>query len=64
MKLCAVIEVQQHLEERQYDTIVLDTPPGKHFIDFLNASQKIDRFFDKNFVEVFKFFGKNLQKNN
>ena len=61
-EIMAIIEVQQHLEERQYDTIVLDTPPGKHFIDFLNASQKIDRFFDKNFVEVFKFFGKNLQK--
>ena len=33
-EIMAVIEVQQHLEERQYDTIVLDTPPENTLLIF------------------------------
>ena len=62
-EIMAVLEVQQHIKSSNYDTIVLDTPPGKHFLDFLDASKKIDKFFDSSYIEVFKFFGKNLNKN-
>jgi anion-transporting ArsA/GET3 family ATPase len=57
-EIMAIIEVQKHINSKLYDVIVLDTPPGKHFLDFLKATQKIDRFFDKSFIELFKFFGK------
>ena len=57
-EIMAIIEVQKHIQSDIYDVIVLDTPPGKHFLDFLNATKKIDKFFDKSFIEIFKFFGK------
>ncbi|OUR96127.1 hypothetical protein A9Q84_07130 [Halobacteriovorax marinus] len=59
-EIMAVLEVQFHLENGNYDTIVLDTPPGKHFIDFLEATKKIENFFDKSFVEIFKYLGKKV----
>lgn len=57
-EILAIIEVQLQLETGKYDCIVLDTPPGKHFIDFLNSAQKIKQFFDKSFVEIFRALGK------
>ena len=62
-EIMAIIEVQKHIDSNQYDAIILDTPPGKHFLDFLKATQKIDRFFDKSFIEIFKYFGRNLVLN-
>ena len=62
-EIMAIIEVQSQLKSGKYDVIVLDTPPGKHFLDFLKATQKIDRFFDKSFIEIFKYFGKKVNKN-
>jgi anion-transporting ArsA/GET3 family ATPase len=61
-EIMAIIEVQHHLKTGGYDTIILDTPPGKHFIDFLQSSQKINQFFDKSFVDIFKYFGKRFSK--
>lgn len=61
-EIMAIIEVQKHIDSKLYDVIVLDTPPGKHFLDFIKATQKIDRFFDKSFVEIFKYFGKKFSK--
>ncbi len=52
-EIMAVLEVQHHFNSGVYDTIVLDTPPGQHFIDFLDASRKIKHFFDKTFAEIF-----------
>ncbi|EQC49530.1 anion-transporting ATPase [Bacteriovorax sp. BSW11_IV] len=60
-EILATIEVQFQLESKQYDTIVLDTPPGKHFLDFLEASGKIKNFFDASFIEIFKYLGKNFE---
>lgn len=60
-EILATIEVQFQLDSNEYDTIVLDTPPGKHFLDFLEASQKIKNFFDASFVEIFKYLGKNFE---
>lgn len=57
-EIMSIIEVQSQLEKGIYDTIILDTPPGKHFIDFLESSQKIKNFFDKSFLDIFEHLGK------
>lgn len=57
-EIMAVIEVQHHLDSKIYDTIILDTPPGKHFIDFLKSTKKIQHFFDQSFIDIFKYLGK------
>lgn len=59
-EIMSIIEVQNQLEKKYYDTIILDTPPGKHFIDFLESSEKIKNFFDKSFLEIFEYLGKNI----
>jgi anion-transporting ArsA/GET3 family ATPase len=59
-EIMSIIEVQTQLEKKHYDTIILDTPPGKHFIDFLESSEKIKNFFDKSFLEIFEYLGKNI----
>jgi anion-transporting ArsA/GET3 family ATPase len=61
-EIMAIIEVQHQLAQKQFDTIILDTPPGKHFIDFLQSSEKIKQFFDKSFVDIFKFMGKKFNR--
>lgn len=61
-EIMAIIELQHQLEVGGYDHIVLDTPPGKHFIDFLGASSKINSFFDSSFIELFKIIGKQADK--
>lgn len=60
-EILATVEVQYQLNQKAYDTIILDTPPGKHFLDFLDASHKIKQFFDSSFVDIFKFLGKNFE---
>ena len=57
-EIMAALEVQHQLNKNKYDVIILDTPPGKHFIDFLESTRKIHSFFDKNFFEVFNIIGK------
>lgn len=59
-EIMSIIEVQYQLEKNYYDTIILDTPPGKHFIDFLESSEKIKNFFDKSFLEIFEYLGKSI----
>ena len=54
-EIMSIIEVQLQLKKGIYDVIILDTPPGKHFLDFLESSEKIKNFFDKTFVEIFNF---------
>ena len=61
-EIMAIIEVQYHINTKIYDCVILDTPPGKHFIDFLQSTKKIVQFFDKSFVEIFKFLGKRITK--
>lgn len=57
-EIMSIIEVQLQIEKGVYDSIILDTPPGKHFLDFLEASEKIKNFFDKSFLEIFEYLGK------
>lgn len=57
-EIMAVVELQYQISKKQFDCIIVDTPPGKHFVDFLNATSKIKDFFDKNFEEIFQYLGK------
>lgn len=41
-------------EEQKYDYIILDTPPSKHAIDFLNAPEKLANLFNENITKWFK----------
>jgi len=40
-------------EEGAFDLIVLDTPPTKHALDFLQAPQRMTRAFDRSSLDVF-----------
>ncbi len=60
-EILAIIEVEHHLESKAFNVIVLDTPPGGHFIDFLDGINKIHSFFDASFIEIFRYLGKKLK---
>tara|TARA_Y100000780_G_scaffold232594_1_gene268518 strand:- start:188984 stop:190054 length:1071 start_codon:yes stop_codon:yes gene_type:complete len=57
-EILAIIELQLNMDKNKYDVIVLDTPPGSHFLDFLESVEKIRTFFDQNFVDIFTYLGK------
>ncbi len=61
-EILSLVEVQMQFESGNYDTIVLDTPPGAHFLDFLEGIGKIRSFFDKSFVEIFAHIGEKSGK--
>ncbi|MNJ91218.1 Arsenical pump-driving ATPase [compost metagenome] len=56
-------------ESKEFDLIILDTPPTKHAIDFLNAPQKLSALFNEGVSKWFRdpegkkggFFGQILQ---
>lgn len=55
-------------ESKEFDLIILDTPPTKHAIDFLHAPQKLSALFNDGVAKWFRtpdkggsFFGKVLQ---
>jgi anion-transporting ArsA/GET3 family ATPase len=56
-EILSLVEVQMQFDSGKYDVIVLDTPPGAHFLDFLESLGKIRSFFDQNFVEIFNYLG-------
>lgn len=41
-------------ESQEFDYIVLDTPPSKHAVDFLNAPEKLAALFNENITKWFK----------
>lgn len=61
-EILSIVELQFNLEKNQYDTIVLDTPPGAHFLDFLESVDKISAFFDQSFIDIFNYIGKKNAK--
>ncbi len=63
-EILSIVELEYHLKNDSFDCIILDTPPGQHFIEFLHSCSKIEKFFDRSFIEVFKFFGKKLARPN
>jgi len=56
-EILSLVEVQMQFDSGNYDVIVLDTPPGAHFLDFLEGIGKIRSFFDQSFVEIFSYIG-------
>lgn len=61
-EILSMVEVQMQFDSGQYDVVVLDTPPGAHFLDFLESLNKIRNFFDQNFVEIFTYLGQKTAK--
>lgn len=57
-EILSLVELQMQFETGKYETIVLDTPPGPHFLDFLESLNKIKAFFDQSFVDIFNYLGK------
>ena len=53
-EIVSMIELAKNYKKDIYDYIILDTPPGGHFVDFLESGQKINAFFDNSFIEIFK----------
>lgn len=41
-------------ESGEYDLIILDTPPTKHAIDFLNSPQKLSQLFNEGVAQWFR----------
>ena len=61
-EILSMVEVQMQFESGAYDVVVLDTPPGAHFLDFLESLEKIRSFFNQNFVEIFTYLGQKTAK--
>lgn len=61
-EILSLVEVQMQFESGNYDVVVLDTPPGAHFLDFLESLGKIRSFFDQNFMEIFSYLGQKTAK--
>jgi anion-transporting ArsA/GET3 family ATPase len=61
-EILALVEVNFHLEQGKYESIILDTPPGGHFIDFLESSSKIKLFFKKIYFDIFKYLNKKQKR--
>lgn len=62
-EILSVVELQYQNESGKYDSIVLDTPPGSHFLDFLDSIERIRVFFDQSFIDIFTYLGKKVESN-
>jgi anion-transporting ArsA/GET3 family ATPase len=62
-EILSMVELQMQHEKKVYDVIILDTPPGSHFLDFLESIEKIKTFFDESFVEIFNYIAGKKEKN-
>jgi len=54
-EIMAYIELSYHYFSNEYDLIILDTPPGKNFVDFIHVFEKLNTFFNFYFFEIFKY---------
>jgi anion-transporting ArsA/GET3 family ATPase len=57
-EIFSLVEVHEHLNSGLFDVVVLDTAPGKHFLDFLGAYKRLQLFFNKTFMDIFEYLGK------
>lgn len=60
-EIMSVVELRMILNKGEFDTVVLDTPPGAHFIDFLESLKKIDNFFDSSWIEIFNALSQKVE---
>lgn len=56
-EILSLIELEHHIHKGLYDCIVLDTAPHTHFLDFLKSGLRIQKFFNKKFIQAFSHFG-------
>lgn len=49
----AMEKLYEMVSERDYDLIVLDTPPSRHALDFLDAPQKMQKMIGDSVMKVF-----------
>jgi anion-transporting ArsA/GET3 family ATPase len=63
-EILALVELHKIRQTNTFSAIVVDTAPGQHFIDFLQAAKKINRFFDSRFVDTFMQIEKQFSKQN
>lgn len=42
------------LKQERYDLIILDTPPSRHALDFLDGPRRLERFFDGRIFQLFQ----------
>ncbi len=55
-EILAMVELGRLLEDHKFDTVIIDTPPGGHFLEFLDGLERINNFFDETFVQIVKLF--------
>lgn len=60
-EILSIVELNMQYNRKVYDTIVLDTPPGSHFLDFLDSVERIRVFFDQSFIDIFSYLGKSVE---
>ena len=63
-EILAMVELGRLLEDYTFDTVIIDTPPGGHFLEFLDGLERINNFFDDTFVQVVKLFNNNKTATN
>ncbi|MBT4790150.1 MAG: AAA family ATPase [Halobacteriovoraceae bacterium] len=59
-EILAIVELSMQYKSKKFDIIVLDTPPGSHFLDFLDSVERIRMFFDQSFMDIFNYLGKKV----
>ena len=48
-----IAALHRFLDSDDYDLIILDTPPSRHAIRFLDAPKRVQRFLDKRIFQLF-----------
>lgn len=59
-EILSIVELNERHISGDFDLIILDTPPGGHFLDFLDSVDRIKVFFDQSFIEIFQYLGKKV----
>ncbi len=54
-EILGLVELNYRIKRNDHDVIIVDTPPGKHFLDFLESGDKIHQFFNKSFMDAFSY---------
>lgn len=58
----ALEKLHQSFYSKNYDLIIVDTPPAQHAIDFLRAPKKISALFESSIVKWFSYKSKKRNK--